>query len=124
MKRLLYFAALPAVPAALIVAGLSASPPARAECVSTGATTLCGQGDVRGGGGGQGPGPIATYDPYICGYDGDCDDGGWYFDLDPGYPGRPGIGGPGGPGGVGGIGGPGGPGGIGGGGGGGRGGRR
>lgn len=104
MKRVGYLLAVQGITAAILGAGLVSAVPARADCVSSGGTTLCSQGDVRGGDTGAGPGSMgSSYTPYICGYDGDCDDWGWYFDVDVD---RPGIGGPGGPG----IGGPGGPG--------------
>lgn len=86
----------------LIVPTLAVAPVAGADCTSSGATTICSQGDVRGSNTGTGPstggGP---YVPYPCewGYYA-CDDV-WNVDfdvdLDPGRPGRPDIGGPGGP---------------------------
>lgn len=81
----------------IVAAGLASAPPASADCVSSGGTTLCSQGDARGSDTGRGPGTMSSYNPYVCGYDGDCDYGwGWDVDVDlspgrPGHrPGRPG----------------------------------
>src|SRR6478609_398755 len=78
--------------------GVISASPASAECVGAGASTVCAQGTVRGGG------PSApTAGPYYPGYCSDpwyCDDG---WDMDVWLP-VGGIGGPGGPGGPGGIG--------------------
>lgn len=80
-----------AVPLGLIVA-----PPAAAECTSSGGSTVCAQGSVRGA---DGP-PMSTgpYYPYPCEYDWLCDDGGLSIIVNPGppdigRPGRPGGGG-------------------------------
>lgn len=103
---------------AVVIAGLSVAPTAVADCTSSGGTTICAQGETRGGGGGGGPG-VGPSVPYPCDYDWMCgsDYYGWEFDLDadpgggiglPGTPGnRPGGGGgrPGGGGGFGGGGG-------------------
>ncbi|WP_157521204.1 hypothetical protein [Mycobacterium sp. ACS4331] len=60
-------------------------PEAAADCVTSGGTTLCSQGDARGTDTGQGPGsgPVV---PYPCDLDWYCDDYGWSFGvvLDPG----------------------------------------
>lgn len=79
--------------------------PASAECVNTDGGTLCAQGDVRGSGGGNGPGFQGPMVPYPCEYDWYCDDWGLSVITEvnppvrPPYPGggpvRPG--GPGGP---------------------------
>ena len=104
------------VASALVCAGLEATPTAHADCVSSGGTTVCSQGTVRGADNGAGPGSgSGPYVPYPCEYDWNCEDGvTWNInaDWDPGV----GIGAPGRPGNR--------PGGGGGGGGGGRGGRR
>ena len=59
--------------------------------MSSGDTTVCSRGDVRGSDTGQGPGTTTNYNPYICGYDGYC--GGYGLDIiwNPGIgmPGRP-----------------------------------
>lgn len=95
------------VASALVFAGLEAAPTAAAECVSSGGTTLCSQGDVRGADTGAGPGTGGgPYMPYPCEYDWYCNDGVTWdinMDWDPGIgaPGRPGNR-PGGGGGIGG----------------------
>lgn len=77
------------------------APPAKADCVSSGGTTLCSQGESRGSNNGNGPSG-SVYTPYPCENDWYC---GTDWDLDVDWnPGRPGIGGPGRPGGGGGIG--------------------
>lgn len=91
----------------LVVAGLTISPylpDARADCTSTGGTTICSQGDVRGANTGDGPsGSSGPYTPYPCEDNWYlCDDYYWGIDVDlnpdiggPGGPGRPDIGRPG-----------------------------
>ena len=88
------------------IAGVVDATAARADCVSSGGTTICSQGDVRGADTGQGPGSTGGSGyGYMCGYDWDCDYGwGWDVDVDlsPGPGPRPpggGIGGGGGRGG-------------------------
>jgi hypothetical protein len=76
-------------------------PVARADCVSSGGTTICSQGDVRGADTGVGPGEGPSV-PYPCDLDWYCYDGsswdlGLDIDVDPG-PGRPDFGRPGRPG--------------------------
>lgn len=100
--------------AVLVGAGLEAAPSARADCVSSGGTTICSQGEVRGADNGAGPGTGGgPYVPYPCDYDWYCNDGvTWDINMDwdpgvgigaPGRPGnRPGGGGGGGGGGRGG----------------------
>jgi len=90
---------------ALVGAALTATPTpmSAADCTSTGGTTICSQGDVRGSNSGSGPsGSSGPYVPYPCDYDWtDCNDAwGWEIDvnLDPdiGRPGSP-MSGPTGP---------------------------
>ncbi|MDT5130686.1 MAG: hypothetical protein QOH54_6330 [Mycobacterium sp.] len=50
-------------PAAAIAVGIVLAPTAAAGCNSSGAATVCAQGEVRGG---PGPTPVSTYDPYQC----------------------------------------------------------
>lgn len=82
---------------------VATSPPARADCTSSGYATVCAQGDVRGSDGV--PRAATPVVPYPCEYDWYC---GTEWDLDIGWdPGRPGGGDgfrPGRPGGGGGIG--------------------
>ena len=79
-----------------IGAGLFSAPSASADCVSSGGTTLCSQGEARGSDKGGGPSG-SVYTPYPCEYDWYCDDVNWDVDLDPG-PIRPDVGLPGRPG--------------------------
>ncbi|MCV7192609.1 hypothetical protein [Mycolicibacterium brumae] len=67
---------LSAIPPLLLAVGtgVALAPPAAADCVSSGGTTICSQGDVRGADG-SGPG---VYSPYPCEYDWYCYDG---FDI-------------------------------------------
>lgn len=58
--------------------GVALAPPAAADCVSAGGTTICSQGDVRGSDTGVGPGDNDVYSPYPCEYDWYCYDG---FDV-------------------------------------------
>ncbi|MUL81252.1 hypothetical protein FZI95_05635 [Mycobacterium sp. CBMA247] len=75
------------------------APPAKADCTSSGYSTVCAQGDVRGADGV--PRAATPVVPYPCANDWYCDTG-WDLDViwDPGRPGGPG--GPGRPGGGGG----------------------
>jgi hypothetical protein len=77
--------------------GIAVAPVAAAECTSAGGATICAQGEVRGGGGGE----VSTgpYYPYPCEDDWLCNDGGVDIvfgppapPIDIGRPGRPGIG--------------------------------
>ena len=99
---------------AAVVAGLAVAPTASADCNSTGSSTLCASGTVRGPSGS--PTNVPAYSPYPCSpadptcYFYDSYDPGVIFDppnigigigrpgpVDPGYGvGRPGIGGGGG----------------------------
>lgn len=57
--------------------GVLGAPVAAAECVSSAGTTLCSQGEVRGGDTGEGPGSLNTggpWMPYPCENDWTC---GW-----------------------------------------------
>jgi hypothetical protein len=49
--------------AAASALGILVAPTAAADCSTRGAATICSQGEVRGG---NGPSPVATYDPYQC----------------------------------------------------------
>jgi hypothetical protein len=91
---------IPALVTAPAVFGLVVAPPATADCSYSGGTTVCAQGDVRGGGG-PGPSVSGPVYPYPCEDDWLCNDG---VDVvfGPIWPGGPG--GPGGPGRPGGIG--------------------
>lgn len=60
----------------LPVLGVVAAPPAVADCVNANGTTLCAQGDVRGGGSTTSSTP---YVPYPCESDWSCDN--WGMDL-------------------------------------------
>lgn len=60
----------------LPVLGVIAAPPAAADCVNANGTTLCAQGDVRGGGSTTSSTP---YVPYPCENDWSCDN--WGMDL-------------------------------------------
>lgn len=97
-----------ALVAALPALSLTAAPPSAADCVNANGTTLCAQGDVRGGGSTTSSTP---YVPYPCEHDWYCDN--WGMDVilgseyrpptvnpspppDFGRPGRPGGGGGGG----------------------------
>ena len=105
MRSLSLFIAPVLLPAA-IAGGLYVAPSASADCTSSGGTTICGQGDVRGADTGDGPSGAYPMDPY-CGYNGYCDnDWGWDMDVVVPVPPRPGgpIFIPGRPGGGGGIG--------------------
>lgn len=102
---------VPGLVAAMIPLGVIDAGVASADCTSSGATTICAQGDVRGGGGPDAPyaGPVYPgycEDPWYCSDDWDLD-----VDLNPrppvinprppadiGRPGRPGGGGGGRPG--------------------------
>jgi hypothetical protein len=87
---------------ALLASGLTVLPTvtvpkAAADCTSSGGTTICSQGDVRGANTGQGPGSGPSV-PYPCDLDWYCFDNDWTvgIDIDPdpgwdiGRPGRPG----------------------------------
>ncbi|KGI67240.1 hypothetical protein MJO55_06810 [Mycolicibacterium rufum] len=85
------------VASALVCAALEAPPTAHADCVSSGGTTVCSQGEVRGADNGAGAGGSGPYVPYPCSYDWYCNDGVTWdinMDWDPGVgigaPGRPG----------------------------------
>lgn len=68
---------LTSLAAALAVVGaqLAAAPAASADCVTSGGTTVCSQGDVRGSGASKGPGQSGPYYPYPCEYDWYCRSG-------------------------------------------------
>ncbi|NOR00407.1 hypothetical protein HGK72_10145 [Mycolicibacterium fortuitum] len=77
-------------PVLLGLAGLSvpiaiaAAPPAAADCVDAGGSTVCAQGNVRGGG--PTPPKAGPYYPYYCANDWYCGDWGLEINLDPGRP--------------------------------------
>jgi hypothetical protein len=73
--------------------GIVAAPTASAECTSSGYSTVCAQGTVRGGSDAPAAGPVY---PSYCADPWYCDDG-WDIDVVlPIRPGRPGGGGGGG----------------------------
>ncbi|BBY98875.1 hypothetical protein [Mycolicibacterium fallax] len=90
--KLTGFAAAPVVALAAFGAVVAGAPTAAADCVNSGGTTICSQGDVRGADS-SGSG---TYAPYPCEYDWYCYDGGGVGvvfgagDGDVGLPGTPG----------------------------------
>lgn len=61
MRQLCYLTPLLAVAASAV--GIVVAPTAAAGCSTSGASTICSQGEVRGG---PGPSPVSTYDPYQC----------------------------------------------------------
>src|SRR3954470_24298510 len=84
----------PACVTALAVSGLITASPVLADCNSSGYSTVCAQGSVRGGDGGAVSGPVY---PYPCDDDWMCAEGidvvwnpGWDGPGGPGGPGRPG----------------------------------
>lgn len=70
----------------LIPIGIVEASPASADCVQAGNSTVCGQGEVRGGG--PTPPTAGGYYPSYCADPWYCDDG-WDLDViwDPGRPG-------------------------------------
>jgi hypothetical protein len=77
--------------------GIDTAAPASADCTSSGNSTVCAQGTVRGGSDAPSAGPVY---PSYCADPWYCDDG-WDVDVilpppDFGRPGRPGGGGGGG----------------------------
>ncbi len=95
--RVAYLLAAPVLVLGVAGANWVSVPSASADCVSSGGTTLCSQGDARGADTGDGP-SSGVYAPYSCNYDWYCSDDNWGWgwdvdiDVDPGRPGRPGIG--------------------------------
>lgn len=70
------------LPVGLLSAGLVAAPVAAADCISSGGSTICSQGDVRGADTGAGPGSMTgPYVPYPCTYDWYCDRNGLGFNF-------------------------------------------
>jgi hypothetical protein len=71
MRQLYYLTPLLAA-AACATVGMVVAPTASATCNTSGAATVCAQGEVRGS---SGPAPVSTYDayqcsdPYLCYYD-------------------------------------------------------
>ena len=59
MRQMCYLTTL----AATACLGLAVAPSAAAECHTSGASTICSQGEVRGG---NSQSPVSTYDPYQC----------------------------------------------------------
>jgi|SRR5688500_13394055 hypothetical protein len=80
------------------LASIGTAPPAQAGCTSSGYSTVCAQGEVRGADGV--PRAATPVVPYPCDYDWYCGTD-WDLDVgwdpgpgwDPGRPGRPGGGG-------------------------------
>ncbi|MCV7001969.1 hypothetical protein [Mycolicibacterium alvei] len=77
------------IPIAIFVA-----PPAAADCVDAGGSTVCAQGTVRGGGP-EAP-KAGPYYPYYCTDAWSCGDWGLDINIDPGPPDNGGGGGGGG----------------------------
>ena len=73
--RLAAVSAAPVVALATFGAVVAGAPPAAADCVSTGGTTICSQGDVRGSDTDAGPSGTGPSAPYPCEYDWYCNDG-------------------------------------------------
>ncbi|MFV1361532.1 hypothetical protein A5667_15680 [Mycolicibacterium fortuitum] len=63
---------------------VAAAPPAAADCVDAGGSTVCAQGNVRGGG--PTPPKAGPYYPYYCANDWYCGDWGLDINIDPGPP--------------------------------------
>ena len=64
--------------------GIFVAPQAAADCIYAGGVTVCAQGEVRGGGGGDVvSGPVV---PYPCEYDWLCDTGGISIIINPNPP--------------------------------------
>lgn len=70
---------------------VASAPPAAADCVDAGGSTVCAQGNVRGGG--PTPPKAGPYYPYPCANDWYCGDWGLEINLDPGRPDNGGGGG-------------------------------
>jgi hypothetical protein len=73
---------------------VSVAPPAAADCVDAGGSTVCAQGTVRGGGP-EAP-KAGPYYPYYCTDAWSCGDWGLDINIDPGPPDNGGGGGGGG----------------------------
>lgn len=70
---------------------VSVAPPAAADCVDAGGSTVCAQGSVRGGG--PTPPKAGPYYPYYCANDWYCAGGGLEINIDPRPPDNGGGGG-------------------------------
>lgn len=70
-----------AIAAVVVATGFTVTPTASADCTSSGGTTVCSQGDVRGPDTGQGPGSRTPY--YPCWW---CYDNNWGLTLIIGLP--------------------------------------
>lgn len=73
---------------------ITTAPPAAAECIDAGGSTVCAQGNVRGGG--PTPPKAGPYYPYYCANDWYCAGGGLEINIDPRPPDNGGGGGGGG----------------------------
>jgi hypothetical protein len=75
----------PALVVAATAAGMLTAPAAGADCVTSGYSTVCSQGDVRGS---SSPAPSSSgpYWPYPCADDWLCDTGDLSVIVDPGPP--------------------------------------
>ncbi|WP_168433728.1 MULTISPECIES: hypothetical protein [unclassified Mycolicibacterium] len=85
--RITWHPALLGLTGLTIPIAIAAAPPALAECIDAGGTTVCAQGSVRGGG--PEPPKAGPYYPYPCGYDWYCGGMGLDIIIDPGPPGPP-----------------------------------
>ncbi len=70
---------------------ITTAPPAAAECIDAGGSTVCAQGSVRGGG--PTPPKAGPYYPYYCANDWYCAGGGLEINIDPRPPDNGGGGG-------------------------------
>ncbi|WP_286174566.1 hypothetical protein [Mycobacterium sp. DL99] len=64
-----------------ITISINTAPPAAAECIDAGGSTVCAQGSVRGGG--PTPPKAGPYYPYYCANDWYCAGGGLEINIDP-----------------------------------------
>ncbi|MGW4096669.1 hypothetical protein [Mycobacterium sp. NPDC004974] len=74
-----------------ITISINTAPPAAAECIDAGGSTVCAQGSVRGGG--PTPPKAGPYYPYYCANDWYCAGGGLEINIDPRPPDNGGGGG-------------------------------
>ncbi len=63
---------------------VASAPPAAADCVDAGGSTVCAQGNVRGGG--PTPPKAGPYYPYYCANDWYCAGGAWKSTSTPARP--------------------------------------
>lgn len=79
--RITWYPALLALTGLTVPLAIAAAPPAVADCVDAGGSTVCAQGSVRGGGP-EAP-KAGPYYPYPCANDWYCGDWGLEINLDP-----------------------------------------